>query len=83
MNGSAWMQLVAFLVALFALAWPLGHYLAAVLRGADDGRDKPARQLFGFSILYLFVLFTLLIVDRAPGILGDSALVAGLAGLAG
>jgi protoheme IX farnesyltransferase len=31
--------------------------------------DRPARQLFGFSILYLFVLFTLLIVDRAPGLL--------------
>ncbi|HMA13359.1 MAG TPA: heme o synthase [Kiloniellaceae bacterium] len=68
-----------------AAAMGLGFVLlaAAVLRGADDGRDKPARQLFGFSILYLFVLFTLLIVDRAPGIFGDGALAARLAGLAG
>src|SRR3546814_20658951 len=41
-----------------------------VLRSADGGgRDRAARQLFGFSILYLFVLFTLLILDRSPGLL--------------
>src|SRR3546814_5284562 len=41
-----------------------------VLRSADGGgSDRAARQLFGFSILYLFVLFTLLILDRAPGLL--------------
>ncbi|HUC62132.1 MAG TPA: heme o synthase [Alphaproteobacteria bacterium] len=28
-------------------------------------RDKAARQMFGFSILYLFLLFALMIVDRA------------------
>jgi heme o synthase len=32
-----------------------------VLRGRDD---RPAKQMFGFSILYLFALFALLIVDR-------------------
>ncbi len=32
--------------------------------------DRAARQLFGYSILYLFLLFALLIVDRAPGLLG-------------
>src|SRR3546814_17718847 len=47
---------------------------AAVLRSADDGgADRPARQLFGFSILYLFVLFALLIVDRAPGPIGRAS----------
>src|SRR3546814_502123 len=62
----------------------------AVLRSADDGgADRPARQLFGFSILYLFVLFALLIVDRAPGLLasgfweGGMLPGAGLLGLAG
>ncbi len=41
----------------------------AVLRSpADQGGDRVARQLFGYSILYLFVLFTLLIIDRAPGL---------------
>jgi protoheme IX farnesyltransferase len=49
-----------------------------VLRSRDD---RPARQLFGFSILYLFVLFTLLIVDRAPGLL--SLAKVSLGGVAG
>jgi heme O synthase-like polyprenyltransferase len=62
----------------------------AVLRAPDDRvGDRLARQLFGFSILYLFVIFTLLIVDRAPGILapgilpGDILPGAWLPGLAG
>ena len=54
----------------------------AVLRSVDDQRgDRAARQLFGFSILYLFVLFALLILDRAPGIL-EGGMLSG-AGLAG
>lgn len=36
--------------------------------GAHTG-DRAARQLFGYSILYLFVLFAVLIIDRAPGLL--------------
>ena len=55
--------------------------LAAAVRRNDD--DRPARQLFGFSILYLFVLFTLLIVDRAPGMLSAGLPGAGLLGFAG
>ena len=57
----------------------------AVLRSADDSKgDRPARQLFGFSILYLFVIFTLLIVDRAPGILAASGFSgSGLPGIMG
>ncbi|HYH19185.1 MAG TPA: heme o synthase [Azospirillum sp.] len=36
-----------------------------VLRGADD---KPAKQMFGFSILYLFLLFALLVGEHVmPG----------------
>jgi heme o synthase len=33
----------------------------------DAARDKAARQMFAFSILYLFLLLALLIIDRAPG----------------
>ena len=52
---------------------------AAVLRAADErAQDRAARQLFGFSILYLFVLFTLLILDRAPGLLNGQDLASGL-----
>lgn len=32
--------------------------------------EKPAKQMFAYSILYLFLLFTLMMVDRAPGLLG-------------
>ena len=31
-----------------------------------DSGDRSAKQMFGFSILYLFLLFALLLVDRAP-----------------
>ena len=41
-----------------------------VLVGKDDKGERSARQMFGFSILYLFLLFALLIVDRSPGLLG-------------
>ena len=40
------------------------------LKLSRDASDRTARQLFGYSILYLFVLFAVLIVDRAPGVLG-------------
>ena len=56
--------------------------LALVVQRSDN--DRPARQLFGYSILYLFVLFTLLIIDRAPGLLAGSDFSgAALAGLLG
>jgi protoheme IX farnesyltransferase len=37
-----------------------------VYREPAAARDRAARRLFAFSILYLFLLFALLIVDRAP-----------------
>jgi protoheme IX farnesyltransferase len=42
-----------------------GLFVLSALRvlGSDD--ERPAKQMFGFSILYLFALFALLIVDRA------------------
>ncbi|MDF2095932.1 heme o synthase [Aquibaculum arenosum] len=47
----------------------------AVLRapsGADT--DRAAKRLFAFSILYLFLLFALLIVDRGEGLIGGLGL---------
>ena len=38
------------------------------LRVMRDPGERAAKQMFGFSILYLFALFALLVVDRAPGI---------------
>ncbi|MDX1709552.1 MAG: heme o synthase [Rhodovibrionaceae bacterium] len=39
-------------------------------REAERMRYAAARRMFAFSILYLFLLFALLIVDRAPGLAG-------------
>ncbi len=47
-------------------------FVLLALRVQREEDDKPAKLLFGYSILYLFVLFGLLIVDRAPGLLADS-----------
>jgi len=46
-----------------------------VYREDDEGHDRAARQMFGFSILYLFLLFALMIVDCAP-----DALIPGVLG---
>lgn len=48
---------------LILLAW-------RVLVQADDGS---ARKLFGYSILYLFLLFAMVIVDRGGALLGGLA----------
>jgi len=40
-------------------------FTAAALRVLWDPGERSARQMFGFSILYLFLLFALMIVDRA------------------
>jgi protoheme IX farnesyltransferase len=45
-------------------------YLALAMALQRDLSERRARQSFAFSILYLFLLFALLIVDRAPGLLG-------------
>jgi heme o synthase len=45
-------------------------FILAAVRVWFDSGERAARQMFAFSILYLFLLFTLLIVDRAPGLVG-------------
>jgi protoheme IX farnesyltransferase len=47
-------------------------FILAAVRVWFDSGERSARQMFAFSILYLFLLFTLLIVDRTPGLLGGS-----------
>ena len=42
-----------------------GLFVLSSVRVLRSDDDKPAKQMFGFSILYLFALFALLIVDRA------------------
>jgi protoheme IX farnesyltransferase len=37
----------------------------AVAVWREDG-DRAAKALFGYSILYLFLLYALIMIDRAP-----------------
>ena len=55
-------QLGALYGAVAAIAGAL--FVLAALRVAAAKDDRPARQMFGFSILYLFVLFASMVADR-------------------
>lgn len=41
-------------------------FTAAAVRVWRDPGERSAKQMFGFSILYLFLLFALMVVDRVP-----------------
>ncbi len=43
-------------------------FILAAIRVVFDDREKPARQMFGYSIFYLFMLFALLLVEHGIGI---------------
>jgi heme o synthase len=45
-------------------------FTVAAVRVWFDAGDAAAKRMFGFSILYLFLLFALLALDRAPGLAG-------------
>jgi heme o synthase len=48
--------------------------LALLVRAEEDRAHTASKQLFGFSILYLFLLFAMLLVDHASaGLLGHGA----------
>jgi protoheme IX farnesyltransferase len=47
-----------------SLAW---RVLTSRAGEGDKAQDKPARDLFGFSILYLFALFAALLAERGIG----------------
>jgi len=50
-----------------------GFFILAAIRVWFDETDRSAKRMFAFSILYLFLLLALLIVDRAPGLFGGFA----------
>jgi protoheme IX farnesyltransferase len=62
---------LVYAAAALALGLIFVAMAIAVLRedGAATGH-RAAKRMFAFSILYLFLLFALLIVDRAPGLMG-------------
>jgi heme o synthase len=47
-------------------------FTGAAIRVWRDGGERSAKQMFGFSILYLFLLFAFLVIDRAPGVLAGA-----------
>jgi protoheme IX farnesyltransferase len=47
-----------------------GFFILAAVSVFLDKTDRSAKRMFAFSILYLFLLFALIIVDRAPGLMG-------------
>ena len=48
-----------------------GVFFLAAVSVFIDRTDRSAKRMFAFSILYLFLLFALIITDRAPGLLGS------------
>ncbi len=54
---------VALLLGLLFIASAIAVWL--------DRTDRSARRMFGFSILYLFLLFAVMGFDRAPGLLAS------------
>ena len=52
-----------YAISTFALGLWFVFSAWRVLREADTAGDRQARRMFGFSILYLFLVFTLLLVD--------------------
>ena len=48
-----------------------GFFILAAVSVFLDTTDRSAKRMFAFSILYLFLLFALIITDRAPGLLGS------------
>jgi heme o synthase len=45
-------------------------FTAAAVRVLRDPGERAAQQMFAFSILYLFLLFALMVMDHAPGVTG-------------
>ena len=43
-------------------------FIVSALRVWQQNDDRRARQMFGFSVLYLFLIFTVLVVDRTVGL---------------
>jgi protoheme IX farnesyltransferase len=63
---------LAYGIAALIAGATMIHYAASLYREADEGlADKAAKKLFGFSILYLTILFGVLLAERVV------ALVAG------
>jgi protoheme IX farnesyltransferase len=52
-----------------------GLFILSAVRVLNDDSDRSARKMFAYSLFYLFALFALLILDRAPGLFAGGFLV--------
>ncbi len=48
-------------------------FVVAALRVWQHNDDRRARQMFGYSVLYLFLIFAVLVVDRTVGLAGAAS----------
>jgi len=67
-----WLGITGPLYAVAALALGLTFLGFAVWVWFDE-TERAAKRMFGYSILYLFLMFTAMMVDRAPGLLARLA----------
>jgi heme o synthase len=65
----ALMGVAGWLYGAVALALS-ATFTAMAVRVWRDAGDRSAKQMFGFSILYLFLLFAFLLIDRVAGATG-------------
>jgi protoheme IX farnesyltransferase len=65
----ALMGVAGWLYGAVALALS-ATFTAMAVRVWRDAGDRSAKQMFGFSILYLFLLFAFLLIDRVAGVTG-------------
>jgi protoheme IX farnesyltransferase len=61
-----WLGVAGVVYALGAAALGL-VFIAGAVRVWRDHSESAAKALFGYSILYLFLVFGLMVLDRAPG----------------
>jgi protoheme IX farnesyltransferase len=67
--GTVYLAVATVLSLLFTLA--------AIRVWQEQQGDAAAKRMFGFSILYLFALFAVMIADHAPGMVGSVLFLAG------
>jgi len=64
-----WLGIAGSIYLATSLILGLLFLAAAIAVWFEDG-DRAAKRMFGFSIFYLFALFSALIADRVPGLTG-------------
>jgi protoheme IX farnesyltransferase len=75
----AFLGLTGLVYGIVALVLSALFTLTAIRVWYDDG-EVSAKRMFAFSILYLFLLFAVMVVDKAPGLAGGVGALLGSGG---